>query len=500
MSAETAIVSVPDSPDGDVLALVEAPGEASRLITTPRARTEGGAQQAGTEAEPAAEGAGDAADVADAADPVVEAPIARDDGRDDGASSQTADADASEDGDVDDQVALSDPSATSRQDEQAEPSEGQRVEDASPQRDEAEETAAGGDDAAGERQAAVQPGDAGDRNESREAAGEPVAEEAAPARQPAPDKAAASQVAIQAVEIEGRRVFVAGEAEAGRIVRIYANEILLGQARASQAGRFLIEAERDMPVGDYIVRADMLADDQAAVLARAAVPFAREEGEFVAAVAPATRDAADEAAPAVDDAEASQPVPSRQEVAGRVDETVAGQVSADHAGSGEEPSPAPVLTPAPQGSVSIQPGEAAGASTDGERTAAPSSRDDAAPSRPVVSEEARPRSAPAGQEVAAATIPTEAPRSGETLSPRLEPVKSAVIIRRGDTLWRISRRVYGRGVRYSTIYLANQDQIADPDLIWPGQVFKVPVETDEGEKADLSTIGDQATTATERLQ
>ena len=51
-----------------------------------------------------------------------------------------------------------------------------------------------------------------------------------------------------------------------------------------------------------------------------------------------------------------------------------------------------------------------------------------------------------------------------------------MIIRRGDTLWQISRRLYGQGVRYTTIYLANQDQITDPDLIEPGQIFGVPGE------------------------
>ncbi len=51
---------------------------------------------------------------------------------------------------------------------------------------------------------------------------------------------------------------------------------------------------------------------------------------------------------------------------------------------------------------------------------------------------------------------------------------STVIIRRGDTLWQISRRVYGQGVRYTTIYLANQQQIQNPDLIEPGQIFDVP--------------------------
>ena len=57
----------------------------------------------------------------------------------------------------------------------------------------------------------------------------------------------------------------------------------------------------------------------------------------------------------------------------------------------------------------------------------------------------------------------------------LKPSQSAsVIIRRGDTLWQISRRVYGLGVRYTTIYLANEDQITDPDRIMPGQIFGVP--------------------------
>ncbi len=50
----------------------------------------------------------------------------------------------------------------------------------------------------------------------------------------------------------------------------------------------------------------------------------------------------------------------------------------------------------------------------------------------------------------------------------------SVIIRRGDTLWQISRRVYGAGVRYTTIYLANRQQINNPDRIRPGQIFGLP--------------------------
>jgi nucleoid-associated protein YgaU len=51
---------------------------------------------------------------------------------------------------------------------------------------------------------------------------------------------------------------------------------------------------------------------------------------------------------------------------------------------------------------------------------------------------------------------------------------SFVIIRRGDNLWRISRRNYGRGIRYEAIFAANRDQIRNPHRIYPGQVFIIP--------------------------
>ena len=51
---------------------------------------------------------------------------------------------------------------------------------------------------------------------------------------------------------------------------------------------------------------------------------------------------------------------------------------------------------------------------------------------------------------------------------------SVVIVQPGNSLWRIARRKYGRGLQYVTIFEANRDQIGDPDLIYPGQIFLVP--------------------------
>ena len=49
-----------------------------------------------------------------------------------------------------------------------------------------------------------------------------------------------------------------------------------------------------------------------------------------------------------------------------------------------------------------------------------------------------------------------------------------VVVQPGNSLWRLARRAYGDGVRFSTIYAANADQIADANLIFPGQVFRLP--------------------------
>lgn len=250
----------------------------------------------------------------------------------------------------------------------------------------------------------------------------PAAVEAAPATAAPATPAVEPKIVVEAVEIDGNKIFVAGVADPGRKVRAYANDILLGDAKTSPDRHFLVEATRDIPVGTYTIHVDALDADGVTVVARAAVPFEREPGEAVAAVAPA-----------------------EQKPAG------------------------------------IKPAEPNAPATEG----APATATETPATAPTPATEA-----PA--ETAVATPPGETP---ETVAPKLEHADGAVIIRRHDTLWRISRRVYGQGMRYSTIYLANQDQISNPNRIWPGQVFKVPEKSKEGEPADLKAMGDQMTTA-----
>lgn len=49
-----------------------------------------------------------------------------------------------------------------------------------------------------------------------------------------------------------------------------------------------------------------------------------------------------------------------------------------------------------------------------------------------------------------------------------------VVVQPGNCLWLIARAKYGDGFQYTQIYEANAQQIRDPDLIYPGQIFLVP--------------------------
>lgn len=441
-SVETAIVSIPETADGQVLALVEEPGSPSRLITVPEA----------SEARPLEE----EADAADISEEELPAETAAAEASEEVAPEITADGereDASE-------VAVAEVTPETQQPAETDVAEaaangGAEVEGAVAIEEEASPVIA-------EAEAPVQSVD------EVETVTEPEAEQDVASLQESEPEGAAlaapagdALVFVEAVEIDGGTVFVAGYAEPGRFVRVYANEILLGEVRVSEAGRFLIEAEVDLPVGDYIIRADLLASD-GSVVARAAVPFEREPGETIAAVAPRTPAA--EARPEED-----------EQIADDVASPEPALAEADESESPRDMAAALADEDGEAGEV------AAGTETPVAAEPEPETAD-----TPVVEE-----SVQAGDAASETEERTEA-AAEPALSPALERVDGAVIIRRGDNLWRISRRVYGQGIRYSTIYLANQDQIRNPDLIWPGQVFTVPAETAEGEAADLEALGEQA--------
>jgi nucleoid-associated protein YgaU len=67
----------------------------------------------------------------------------------------------------------------------------------------------------------------------------------------------------------------------------------------------------------------------------------------------------------------------------------------------------------------------------------------------------------------------ELPFLRETLA-QSQVAPGSVVVQPRQNLWRLARRAYGAGIRYTVIYQANQDQIRDPRLIYVGQVFSIP--------------------------
>lgn len=65
-----------------------------------------------------------------------------------------------------------------------------------------------------------------------------------------------------------------------------------------------------------------------------------------------------------------------------------------------------------------------------------------------------------------------------------KPKEIMYTVVKGDCLWNIAKKKehYGNGFAWPVIYRANRDQIKNPDLIYPKQVFKIPSLTEE-EKA-----------------
>lgn len=71
-------------------------------------------------------------------------------------------------------------------------------------------------------------------------------------------------------------------------------------------------------------------------------------------------------------------------------------------------------------------------------------------------------------------------QSGSSSSAAAEPAVTTrtYTVVSGDSLSKIARQFYGSASRWPQIFDANRDQLSDPDLIKPGQVLKIPGDTD----------------------
>jgi nucleoid-associated protein YgaU len=83
-----------------------------------------------------------------------------------------------------------------------------------------------------------------------------------------------------------------------------------------------------------------------------------------------------------------------------------------------------------------------------------------------------------GDEVAppAGAAPSTLTQPTTDQAPGTVPATVSITVQPGYTLWGIARASLGDGILYVQVYNANKDKIKNPDLIYPGQVFTLPVQ------------------------
>jgi nucleoid-associated protein YgaU len=315
---------------------------------------------------------------------------------------------------------------------------------------------------------------------SQDVASAPAAAAIAPAR-----PTVASELQISAVEIEGSKIFIAGVAKSGIRVRGSADGSVVGQSQAGNDGHFVIEGSANLTVGDHRIAVEALGS-AGQVLVRVEVPFNRPAGEQVAAVASPSP-----ASPAAS-ADGGAFDNLRNELA-KAFSLLKGLYADGKVPSLESMAAARSATGIALQSLSEYrlPAGAAVSATDVVGAAARSAgaarqaldalpRDVAAVGTALddltrmISEAVGPALA---RQFSGEQPLADASAGGARMieqAPLTQSERNSVIIRRGDTLWQIARRAYGQGVRYTTIYLANEEQITNPDIIQPGQIFGVP--------------------------
>ncbi|MBY5771836.1 LysM peptidoglycan-binding domain-containing protein [Rhizobium leguminosarum] len=301
----------------------------------------------------------------------------------------------------------------------------------------------------------------------------------------APDKTNVPDVMVNAVEIEGNKIFIAGTTRSNAKVIGYADDSLVGQDTAGSDGHFVIDGVVALSVGDHKIRVDVV-DPAGKVIVRAAVNFNRPAGDQVRVAAQSAPTEANGASSMVllDEGElgklkaevgkafgllkglfADGKLPGAEQLAAARSATeFALRSVADFRPAAD----APDAFRQTSGSASQVAGNALkllqGLPGDAKSVGAALEK--------LGGMIAELTAAPAPATPSANDVGSNQPKTIEQAP--LTANNAAVIIRRGDTLWQISRRTYGLGVRYTTIYIANEDKIINPDRIRPGQIFGLP--------------------------
>ena len=252
---------------------------------------------------------------------------------------------------------------------------------------------------------------------------------------------------------------LAGRAPAGSRVRVLDGDgVELGSARADRAGEWAIVTTEPLRPGAHELRLEAELGDGETLASEGPLALAIPEGGAPAGtLAVALAEKPGQASRVLQQAGPGSP---------RAGALALGAVDYDDAGNlvlgGAAPPGSAVRAYLDDGPIG-----AATADSDGRWTLRPDA--------PVAAGQHRLRVDqldPAGKVVSRLEAPFS--RAEPALAAAVARSGRHIVVQPGNSLWRIARAAYGEGLRYTVIYRANQEQIRDPDLIYPGQVFDLP--------------------------
>ncbi|MCE4222993.1 LysM peptidoglycan-binding domain-containing protein [Methylobacterium sp. C25] len=295
--------------------------------------------------------------------------------------------------------------------------------------------------------------------EAAEASGSNATPPAIPSQEDAalPGAAASAQAApVKIVSVDaqdGGRLFVSGQGAAWASLRLYLNDTLVASGKAGADGRIAFTIGRGVKPGGYQIRLDQVESDAGKVGNRAQVAFTFPTQ--LAAKEPGKTTSKDQAQPK---AKPAAPATGSAEKPASAPKTAAATETPSVAGAGRPDKTMPSREANRRTAEALAP-----TLPDAAKTPAADAKAATAPSSAL-------GSASAPMELAEKAAPAPSDQAAAVFVPEIETAK----IIRGDNLWQISRKSYGDGKRYTVIYEANRDQIRDPNLIYPGQIFVMP--------------------------
>jgi nucleoid-associated protein YgaU len=314
-------------------------------------------------------------------------------------------------------------------------------------------------------------------------------------QQPDVTPAAPLTIDLARVKPDGAAVF-AGTAAANAKIRIFEGDILLGETVANANGEWVIVLEKSLAAGQHLISVAMERSDGSTEMADRSLAveiYQDTETKPLVALLPETATEVPVLIQSPDDVDAASPAAPASEAI--VADATGADAAAAKAAMGDTTEAAPTKPQAKSQIAALAPSAIiwrdasriliSGTSRGGVRVTVNDEKGQfgealvladgawqVAGSLDMDIEVNHLRFAlfdDANQIIARYDLPVKARdlAKGQDGSP-------LVVVNKGDMLWRIAYHQLGEGVKYVDIVRRNQQDINDPDLIYPKQIFAVP--------------------------